>query len=303
MFLIVGGDSEIGAAAFRAMKAQGKAVAATTRRRERIAPDRPFLDLAAPLDDWALPPGTQAVCLCAAIARLAACADDPAASAHINVAQTLALAEKFLARDIAVLFLSTNQVFDGRTPQERAEAPHSPISEYGRQKARTETALLRQMEAGAPLAILRLAKVMSDTMPLIGGWIKDLTAAKPIRAFNDLALAPTPTDLVSAAIAALLQNRARGIFQLTGPRDVTYADIGRFLAGYLGAEPKLVNETSAREAGLPEGATPLNTTFDSTIMRVHYGLEVPDVWEVVECVAANAANTIASPHYTKSLNA
>jgi dTDP-4-dehydrorhamnose reductase len=295
MFLIVGGDSEIGAAAFRLMKAQGKSVAATTRHRESVAPDRPFLDLAASLDGWTLPPGTQAVCLCAAIARLADCANDPQSSAHINVVQTLALAGQFLARGIAVLFLSTNQVFDGRTPYQRAEAPHSPISEYGRQKARAEAALLRQMENGAPVAILRLAKVMSNTMPLIGGWIKDLTAAKPIRAFFDLALAPTPTDLVCTAIGALLQDRARGIFQLTGPRDVTYADIGRFLAEYLGVEPKLVNETSAREAGLPEGATPLNTTLDATKMRVHYGLEVPDVWEVVELVAANAANTIASP--------
>src|ERR1700726_1650353 len=129
MFLIVGGDSEIGTAAYSAMKAQGAAVAATTRRSDRVAPDRPFLDLAAPLGDWAPPPGTQAVCLCAAIARLAACADDPQGSAHVNVVQTLALAEKFLANGIAVLFLSTNQVFDGRTPQERAEAPHSPISE------------------------------------------------------------------------------------------------------------------------------------------------------------------------------
>ena len=294
MFLIVGGDSEIGTAVFRAMKAQGKAVAATTRRSEHVAPDRPFFDLAAALDGWAPPPGTQAVCLCAAVARLVACADDPKGSAYINVVQTLALVETLLARGIAVLFLSTNQVFDGRTPCERAEAPHSPISEYGRQKARTETALLRQMEVGAPVAILRLAKVMSDTMPLIDGWIKDLTAAKPIRAFNDLALAPTPTDLVCAAIAALLQNRAHGIFQLTGPRDVTYADIGRFLAAYLDADQKLVNQTSAREAGLPEGATPLHTTLNSSLLRVNYGLEVPDVWDVVERVATTTRDTVAS---------
>jgi dTDP-4-dehydrorhamnose reductase len=294
MFLIVGGDSEIGAAALRAMKAQGNSVAATTRRKDRVAPDRPFLDLSAPLDDWAPPSGTQSVCLCAAIARLSACAYDPAGSAQINVLQTLALAEKCLARGIAVLFLSTNHVFDGRTPRERPEAPRTPVSEYGRQKARAEAALLGQLANGAPVAILRLAKVMSDTMPLISGWVKDLTAAKPIRCFSDLAVAPTPTDLVCTAISALLQDRARGIFQLTGPRDVTYADIGRFLAGYLGAEPQLVIETSAREAGLPEGATPLNTTLDSSIMRVHYGLGVPDVWEVVQCVAANAANRIAS---------
>jgi dTDP-4-dehydrorhamnose reductase len=295
MFLIVGGDSEIGAAASRAMNAQGLSIAATTRRRDRVAPDRPFLDLAASLDDWAPPPGTQAVCLCAAIARLAACADDPQGSAHINVVQTLALTEICLARGIAVLFLSTNQVFDGRTPHERAEAAHSPVSEYGRQKARAEAALLRQMDNGASVAILRLAKVVSDTMPLIGGWIKDLTAAKPIRVFDDLKLAPTPSDLVCTAIAALLQDRARGIFQLTGPGDVSYADIGGFLAAYLDADPKLVNPTSARAAGLPEGATPLHTTLDSGLMRVHYGLEVPDVWDVVERVVANTRDQVASP--------
>src|SRR5580700_8738065 len=195
MFLIVGGDSEIGAAAYRAMKAQGVSAAATTRRGEHVAADRPFLDLAAPLDDWAPPPRTQAVCFCAAIARLSACADDPQGSAQINVVQTLALVEKLLARDIAVLFLSTNQVFDGRTPQVPADAPHSPVSEYGRQKARAEAALRDRMTNGAPVAILRLAKVVSDGMPLIQGWVRELSAGKPIRVFNDMPLAPTPIDL------------------------------------------------------------------------------------------------------------
>ena len=292
MLLIVGGDSEIGAATARAMQARGLAVAATTRRRESVTPDRPLLDLAAPLDDWEPPPGTKAVCLCAAVARLAACADDPQGSAHINVVQTLALVEKLLARDIAVLFLSTDKVFNGRTAHQRADAPHSPVCEYGRQKARAETALMGHMERDAPVAILRLAKVVSDSMPLIAGWVNGLTAGKPIRVFNDLALAPTPIDLVCAAIIALLQDRARGIFQLTGPRDVTYADIGRFLAAYLDADLGLVNKTSALAAGLPEGSTPQHTTLDSSRLRVHYGLEVPDVWEVVALIAANAKNMV-----------
>jgi dTDP-4-dehydrorhamnose reductase len=295
MFLIVGGDSEIGAATYRAMTARGHAVVATTRRRDRVAPGRPFLDLAEPLGDWAPPPGTRAACVCAAVARLAACADDPQGSAQINVVQTLTLADRLLANDIAVLFLSTNQVFDGCTPHVPPDAPHAPASEYGRQKARTETALREHMANGAPAAILRLAKVVSDRMPLIDGWVRDLAAGKPIRAFNDMPLAPTPTDLVCTAIAALLQDRARGIFQLTGPRDVSYADVGRFLAGYLDVAPQLVNETSAYSAGLPEGATPKYTTLDSSLLRVHYGLEVPDVWDVVQRIAANAQIKIASP--------
>ena len=294
MLLIVGGNSEIGAASYRAMKAQGKPVAATTRRPERIAPDRPLLDLADPLDSWEPPQGTRAACVCAAVARLAACAADPDGAARINVVQTLALIEQLLARGIYVLFLSTNQVFDGRAPHVPADAPHSPVSEYGRQKARTEAALRGFVARGAPVAILRLAKVVSADMPLIERWIRDLSRGQPIRAFNDLTLAPTPTDLVCAAISSLLEDRAGGMFQLSGPRDVTYADVARFLASYLGAEPALVKETSARAAGLPEGATPLNTTLNSSLLRGRYGFKVPDAWEVIERVAVTATNKIAS---------
>ena len=282
MLLIIGGNSEIGGAAYRTMRAQGYPVAATTRRRESVARDRLFLDLAAPLSAWEPPAGTQAVCVCAAIARLAACAADPGGTAHINVNQTLALIDGFLTRGISVLFLSTNQVFDGRLPHVPANAPHSPVSEYGRQKTATEAALCDRMAQNSPAAILRLAKVVSPDMPLIRDWTADLSAGKPIRAFHDMTLAPAPVDLVCAAITVLLKERAQGIFQLTGPRDVAYADVGRFVADRIGADISLVKEASAVTAGLPEGATPLNTTLNSDLMRERYGIAAPDVWEVID---------------------
>ena len=87
-------------------------------------------------------------------------------------------------------FLSTNQVFDGSVPEMAADAPASPVSEYGRQKARVEAALRARMDQGAPVAVLRLAKVVSRDMPLIRGWVDALSAGKPIRAFHDMTLAP-----------------------------------------------------------------------------------------------------------------
>ena len=248
-----------------------------------MSADRPLLDLAAPLDGWEPPAGTRSACIFAAVARLAACADDPAGSAHINVTQTLTLIERLVARGIYVLFLSTNQVFDGNTPNVPADAPTCPISEYGRQKARVEAALREHMHRGAPVAILRLAKVVSRRMPLIDGWIEALSAGRPVRAFHDMTLAPTPTAMVSAAIGALMEGRASGIYQLTGPRDVTYAELGRFVASPSRCRPSARRpETSAFEAGLPQGATPRHTTLDSSALRDRYGLDVPDVWEIIE---------------------
>ena len=123
MFLLVGGDSEIGAWTFRHLLTAGKSVAATTRRTGRAAPTRPFLNLAADLSAWEPPSGVTAACILAAHARLAACAADPAGTAHVNVDQTLALADKLIERGIHVLFLSTNQVFDGSIAQVPADHP------------------------------------------------------------------------------------------------------------------------------------------------------------------------------------
>ena len=120
----------------------------------------------------------------------------------------------------------------------------------------------------------------------LNGWINALTARQPIRAFHDMTMAPVPTELVTAGITALLHDRARGIFQLTGSRDATYADVGRFIAHRVGADPTLVTTISASDAGLPEGATPRHTTLDSSALRDRYGLSTPDTWDVIEGVAA-----------------
>jgi dTDP-4-dehydrorhamnose reductase len=280
MLLLIGGDSEIGNATFREYKTRGTPITATTRRATNT-PDRMFLDLTAPLHSWEPPEGTTTACICAAVARLAACATDPEGTAYLNVTQTVALVEKLLLRGIHVLFLSSNQVFDGRHPQMPAAAPHAPISEYGRQKARAEAALQAFGAHGAPISILRLSKVLSPDTALIQRWIEALTAGRAIQAFRDMTLSPVPVDLVCAAIIALTGNRARGTFQLSGPTDVTYGDVARLIAGKLKADPALVSETSFTSANLPEGIAPRHTTLDSSLLEERYGIAASNPTTVI----------------------
>jgi dTDP-4-dehydrorhamnose reductase len=89
-----------------------------------------------------------------------------------------------------------------------------------------------------------------------------------------------------------MQDRRIGVYQLTGPRDVSYADVGRFIADRLGVDSKLVAETSALAAGLPEGATPRHTTLDSSALRERYDLQVPDIWAIIEPMIAAKATTV-----------
>ncbi len=281
MFLLVGGDLEIGRAA--ATHLAGRALA-TTRRPLGAGDARIALDLAGDLAAWEPPAGVTSACILAAMARLADCEKDPEGTARVNVAGTLALAERLIARGTHVLFISSDKVFDGATPQMPADAPTAPASEYGRQKARTEAALRAHIQRGAPVAILRLAKVVSRETALLRDWTAALNAGKPIRAFHDMTMAPVAVDTVVRAMAALMEARATGIFQLSGPRDVSYLDAGLFLAERLGADASLVARASCVAAGMPAGAGPPHTTLDSRALAARYGIVAPDAWEVLEAV-------------------
>jgi dTDP-4-dehydrorhamnose reductase len=252
-----------------------------TTRRPVSGPDQIQLDFNVPFGNLNIPVGIRAACICVAVARLAACEADPGGSSLINVSRTVALVDLLAARDIYTLFLSTNQVFDGNRPHVPADAPTSPVSEYGRQKAATEHLLRERMANGAPIGILRLAKVVSPGMPLLATWRKELEAGRSIRAFTDMTMAPTPADLVTMSIARMMEDRLPVVAQLTGPRDVAYFEVGRFLAERIGADPLLVEPASALENGMPAGSTPRNTTLDSSYIATKYCLTAPDAFDVV----------------------
>jgi len=212
----------------------------------------------------------------------------------------VALADRFIDRGIYTVYLSTNQVFDGSVAHVPPHAPHSPVSAYGHQKARTEAELIARLAQGAPVAILRLAKVVSRDMTLLRDWIEALMSGRPIRAFSDMMMAPTPTDLVAKVVAALLVDRPRGIFQLSGPRDISYAELARDLAKRLSSDVRLVEPVTATLAGMPVGATPRHTTLDSRILQEHLGLVVPGTTEIVEDVIR--ANKAIAPLVRRSVS-
>jgi dTDP-4-dehydrorhamnose reductase len=276
----VGANSEIGSATARLIEARGGDVWSTTRRPSSI-PREIKLDFDTPIESFSIPDGVESACIFVAIARLAACAADPKASAFVNVTQTLALVDLFAAKGIYTLFLSTNQVFDGESANMPVDAPVSPRSEYGRQKAETERLLRARMAAGAPIGILRLGKVISPGMALLSNWKQQLSAGGAIHPFSDMSMAPMPIDVVALAIAGMMEDRVAIMAQLSGPRDISYAEAAGFLARQIGADPRLIEPVSAREASMPAGSTPRHTTLDSSYLISKYGLTVPGAFEVI----------------------
>ena len=141
--LIVGADGLLGGTLRRHLQRAGHEVAATSLLSVPDSQNVLHLDLTQPPETWPELPACRAVVLCAAITSLEQCRANPAGTRLVNVTRTLALLEGLAQKGTFVVFISSNLVFDGSKPGRQADEPVCPRTEYGRQKAEAEAALLR----------------------------------------------------------------------------------------------------------------------------------------------------------------
>ncbi len=231
------------------------------------------LDLERP-QEWRLPDSIAVAYLCAGPASIQACAEDPESNRLAHVTHTLLLARELSARDAFIVFLSSNMVFDGSLPAPAASAPPHPLTEYGKQKLEVEEGL---SALSKPHAIVRFAKVLGPRPPLLTEWMEKLGKGAPIEPFEDKVMAPVPLPLAAETLLRVGRRRLAGVTQLSASSDISYAEIGRFLASRLSADAGLVRPKAAQDCAL----APANTTLD-TARLAELGLAAPDPWQAVE---------------------
>ena len=176
--LVVGADGVIGRALNDELVANEWKVYRTSRR-INLPKGSLYFDLKDGVDS--LPEvvlrDTHVVFVCGAITGFTPCANDPEGSRKINVTRTAELGWRFMQLGARVIYLSSNAVFDGTQYGLNERAPTSPVTEYGRQKADCEMALLSASAALPGIcAVVRLTKVVSRMQPLYSGCNAQLAA-------------------------------------------------------------------------------------------------------------------------------
>jgi dTDP-4-dehydrorhamnose reductase len=231
-FLIVGGDGKLGRRAVAILQASNVPVVSTSRnRRLACQPGRSYLDIRE-AKSWQPRFEATVAIICAGISSIVACQRDPDGTRAINVDGIAAIAVRLADQGCQVILLSSNRVFDGIRSDYSADAGRSPTTEYGRQMAEIEDRILALDGLGT---VLRLTKVLSHEDVLLFGWLQALAAGGKIEAANDMVMAPITADLAVRILVKLGTNRARGIFQMSANRDVTYLEVARKLAAAVGA--------------------------------------------------------------------
>lgn len=196
----------------------------------------------------------------------------------INAHTPSVIAQACAARDLPLIHISTDYVFDGAgdTPF-GPDDPTAPLGAYGRSKLAGEQAI---RAAGGPHAIFRTSWVVSAHGSNFVKTMLSLGAERgALRIVADQVGGPTPAaDIAAACLSAARQLRDNpaksGTYHLSGSPDVSWADFAREIFSQSGVNCTVKDITSAEYPTL--APRPRNSRLDNARTWEVFGIARPD---------------------------
>ena len=258
--LVVGGNSKIARPLIDVLLSRGDTLFKTSRHNAESG--ALFLDLLN-VDEFLQkdPPDVDVVVFCAAITKFEDCRKDLKQAYAVNVSGPARLASYYAKAGAKIIQLSTNAVFDGKTPFVSASTAPNARNGYGGLKAEAEAEFIK---INGNVAILRLTKIIIPGNNIFFNWLSELQQGQEIRAFKDQYFSPVTIDLAIRAILAVIDDDDNGFYQFSAKGDISYFEAARRMAQMYGISEELIVETSASENGMPENEVFRYNSLDST---------------------------------------
>ncbi len=202
-----------------------------------------------------------------ALTNVDRCERDIGLAVKLNTLSTLHVRQAAEAVGCKVIFVSTNDVFDGRRGHYRETDVPAPVNFYAHTKLMAEN-MLYGYEHSLILRLTFMSWTASGKVPFVR-WVADsLRQQKSISLATDQYSSPLFVDTLAAWIPQLFE--ATGLYHLGGT-SVSRYELGMRVARELRLDETLIQPVKA--ADLPFVAPrPLNVSLNTQKVQQHYGL-------------------------------
>ena len=191
-----------------------------------------------------------AVIHCAALSRTKDCEQDPERARRINVDVTAHLAQ--LSQDIPFLFLSSGEVFDGKTSWYSETDEPNPINVYGKTKLEAEKIVRRNPRHSVVRLVLTAGTSERGDRSFVEEMCRVAKAGTDVTLYGDEFRCPLPAGVIARALWALLAQDRPGLYHLGGSERLSRWDIGHaLLPWYPELNGRLVKSSSRDHRGAP----------------------------------------------------
>lgn len=165
----------------------------------------------------------------AALTNVDLCEKEPEVAKSNNVLASKYLAEALRGSDSQLIYISTDQIFDGKKRFYTEEDIPSPVNVYGKTKLEGEEVVARF----APnYQILRTNFYgLSSNRPTFLNWcLKTLKEQTPATLFEDVFYTPISITDLTRTVSSVINSKSSGIFNVTGNERLSKAEFFRKVA-------------------------------------------------------------------------
>ncbi len=188
------------------------------------------------------------------------CEKNPEEAFAVNVEGTKHLIEEINRTGAKFVFISTDAVFDGKSPNAYTENDNqNPINIYGKTKAESEKLIMQKCPSAL---ILRVSSLYgfndskdSACFPIFV--INNLKRKKEVKAVEDWNTCPTLIDDIASVMMNLLKTNKSGIYNVVGASCVSRYQFALDTAKIFGLDTGLIKPAKTSEMNFA-AAKPLN---------------------------------------------
>lgn len=187
----------------------------------------------------------------AAITSVESCEDNWEECKQLNIDTVQFLAELCQMKDIHLIFLSTDFVFDGKNGPYLETASTNPCNAYGRSKVAAEQKIIQSGCRATILRTILVYGVIADkNRSNLILWAKNkLQNNEVIRVVQDQWRMPTWVDDLAHACLLAIEKNAVGIYHISSEEMFSILDIVYKVADHWSLNTSLITPVSAKEIG------------------------------------------------------
>ncbi len=187
---------------------------------------------------------------CAAMADVDSCERNPQTAQAINAEVPAQLAALCARRDVRMVHISTDAVFDGQRGSYTEEDSPNPLSVYARTKLEGEGGVLAADPRALVLRVNFYGYSLSGRRSLAEFFLNNLSDDQPVKGFTDVHFCPLyVADLVDV-IFACLERQLSGLYHAVSPECLSKYDFGRRIADKFGLDGDLIQPVSVNDGNL-----------------------------------------------------
>lgn len=217
---------------------------------------------------------------CASLTNIDQCETDKHLTQKINVLSTKAIVESITDRNVKLIYISTDAVYDGIKGNFSETDNINPQNYYGASKYEGEIETLKNKDA----LILRtniFGWNIQDKMS-IGEWILDeLRAKRKINCFKDAFFSSIYTIELSRVIDIAIQNGLRGVYNCGGSNSYSKYEFALKIADCFGLDKTLIMPISIDNFGF-KAKRGKNLSLNSDKLQRELSYSLPAIEQSIE---------------------